>query len=94
MARVLKSTKPIPAAYLKAGKDKGAYDQEVLWYLPGRTTPVRRPDLRLIQRKGVRDAGIARPAPPPGTQPLIVPRRIAEARRGKTAAPKLEIVKR
>ncbi len=58
--RVLKTTKPISPAYLKSGKDNFAYDQEKKVWLPGRTTPVRRPDLRLVQTNGSQ-----RHSPPP-----------------------------
>ena len=50
--RILKTTKPISSAYLKSGKDNFAYDMEKKVWLPGRTTPVRRPDLRLVQANG------------------------------------------
>jgi hypothetical protein len=96
--RILKSTKPIPAWYLKSRKDKGAYDQVVKLWLPGSTTPIDRPDMKLVKRKGVRDGGIARPvAPkqPPGTTALIVPRHVAAERRGEKAPiPRLVIAKR
>lgn len=68
MGRYLKTTQPIPVAYLKAGKDNGSYDLEKLLWLPGRTTAVRRPDYKAagLQKKGqdVR-LGVGAPAPKP-----------------------------
>ena len=58
--RILKTTKPISSAYLKSGKDNFAYDMEKKVWWPGRTTPVRRPDLRLVQTNGSQ-----RHSPPP-----------------------------
>lgn len=62
--RILKTTKPIPVAYLKSGKDNGSYDVEKLLWLPGRTTAVRRPD---PVAAGLQKKGVASPfaAPPP-----------------------------
>lgn len=64
--RLLITNKPIPVAYLKAGLDQGAYDAEKLIWLPGRTTPIRVPDLKLAgkSRKGVRDGTVAPPVKP------------------------------
>jgi len=62
--RLLKTTKPIPVRYLKSGKDNGAYDQVRLLWLPGRTTPIRVPDMKLA---GVKRGGVA---PSIGTAPL------------------------
>jgi hypothetical protein len=93
--RVLKSSKPIPVLYLKQGKDKGAYDQEVKIWLPGRTTPVARPDTRGFSKRGQRDAGIAPPSPPAGKTALLVPPRVAAQRRGENVpSQKLEVVRR
>ena len=70
--RILVTTKPIPTAYLKSGKDNGAYDAEIKLWLPGRTTPVARPDMKFVRRKGVRDHVIpsAPRTPPPQPQPM------------------------
>jgi hypothetical protein len=63
--RLLKTNKPIPVKYLKLGLDQGAYDIEKLIWLPGRSTPIRVPDLRTAgkHRRGERDASIAPPVP-------------------------------
>ena len=44
--RLLKTNKPIPVKYLKAGLDDGAYDVEKLIWLPGNCRPIRVPDLK------------------------------------------------
>ena len=68
--RLLKTTKPIPAWYLKAGWDNGSYDVEKLIFLPGNSKPIRVPDIRAagLHRRGERDATIA-PPPIQNTQP-------------------------
>ena len=65
--RLLGTNKPIPVAYLKSGKDNGSYDLEKLIWLPGRTTPIRVPDLNLAgkQRMGVASPMAAPPPAPP-----------------------------
>lgn len=60
--RVLRTNKPIPVRYLKLGLDQGAYDVEKLIWLPGRTTPIRVPDLKAAgMKKRGDDATIAPP---------------------------------
>ena len=62
--RILLTNKPIPSWYLKKGWDNGSYDAEKLIWLPGRTTPIRVPDLKLagLHRMGeARDATVAPP---------------------------------
>jgi len=48
--RVLVSTKKIPVWYLKAGLDNHAYDKDIMLWLPGRTTPVRKADRRFLKK--------------------------------------------
>ena len=71
--RLLVTTKPIPTAYLKSGKDNGAYDAEIKLWLPGRTTPVTRPDMKVVRRKGVRDHVISSAPRTPQPQPVQGP---------------------
>ena len=61
--RILRTTKPIPAWYLKTGQDHGSYDVERLIWLPGNCRPIRVPDIRGagLKRMGVAKEAYARP---------------------------------
>ena len=49
--RVLLTNKPINTRNLKAGGDNYGYDQVKKLWLPGRSTPVIRPDMSLVRKR-------------------------------------------